>query len=106
MTRDRRIVIQAFTATQSSLGGEVKSWSTFATVWASRRDVKGNERFAAEQDIATRAAVYSIHWIDGVRETMRVTDAGVTYEIKGIADNRRQNWIELSVEAVNPPATA
>lgn len=103
---DRRVVIQTFTVVQSELGGETRTWSTFATVWAHRRDVRGSERFAAEQDIATRSAVYRIGWIDGIRETMRVVDAGVTWEITGIADNRRQNWIELSVEAVNPPATA
>lgn len=99
---DRQLTIQSATTTQDASGQEIETWATVATVWAARKDVRGSERFAAEQEIATRAATYRIRWITGVNEKMRVVDAGTTYGIVGIADDYRQGWMELSVEAVNP----
>jgi len=102
---DRRITIESAVTTLDSSGQPIAVWSTFATVWAARRDVRGSERFTAEQELATRTATYRMRWISGVNEEMRVVDAGVTYDIEGIADNRRQGWMELFCEAQNPVST-
>lgn len=103
-TLDRRIVIQTFTETQDAAGQPIATWATFATVWASRKDVRGNERFAAQQEIATRTATYRVRWLSGVTEEMRIVDAGTTYTVKGIADDERKGWMEIAVEATNPEA--
>ena len=42
----------------------------------------------------------------GVTEEMRVIEAGMTWGIVGIADNKRQGWMELMCEAINPSAVA
>ncbi len=57
-----------------------------------------------QQEIASRTAVYRMLWLSGVHERMRLVDAGTTYRIVGIADDRRRNLLELSVEALNPEA--
>lgn len=99
---DRQIVIKSATEAQDAAGQPISTWTTFATVWAERKDVRGSERFTAGQELAARTAVYRIRWLTGINEKMRVVDAGATYEITGIAENKRQGWAELSVEAINP----
>ena len=97
--------IQSLTATQDATGQPVESWSTFATVYANRRDVRGRERFEADQTIAVRSATYRIRWLAGLNETMRIVDAGTTYRIVGIADDYARGWMEISAEAFNPADT-
>ncbi|MCH7945880.1 MAG: phage head closure protein [Armatimonadetes bacterium] len=87
------------------LGEEVEVWTTFATVWAKRQDLKGRERFTARQRLALRTATYRIRWLGGLEEKMRVLDEGSTFEVVGIAGERRQGWLELSCEALNPATT-
>lgn len=103
---DRRVTIQSATTTQDASGQPIETWATLAVVWAGRRDVRGSERFGAQQDFATRTATYRMYWLSGIHERMRLVDAGTTYRITGIAASRRQNWLELSVEALNPEAVA
>jgi SPP1 family predicted phage head-tail adaptor len=99
---DRRIVIQSMVEALDGAGQPIKTWSEFATVWAKRKDLKGQERFAAQQRLATRTTIYRIRWLSGLGEKMRVLDEGSTYEIIGVAGERRQGWAELSCEALNP----
>ncbi len=99
---DRRILIKTSTEAPDGAGQPVKTWTTLATVWAKRSDVKGQERFAAQQRLATRTTTYRIRWRSGLDETLRVVDVGVTYEVTGVAGNYRQGWAELSCEALNP----
>lgn len=101
---DRQIVIQHATTVQNAAGEEVETWEPFATVWARRLDVRGRERFGSDQRFATRASVYRMRYLSGVSETMRVLDEGLTYQIVGLAGDARQDWAELTVEAVNPGA--
>lgn len=101
---DRRVVIKTATAVLDAAGQSIKTWTTLATVWAKRVDVKGQERFAAQQRLATRTTTYRIRWLAGLDETLRVIDVGVTYEVTGVAGNYRQGWAELSCEALNPAA--
>lgn len=101
---NHRITIEVATETKDAAGQPVASWSTFATVWADRRDVKGGERFASSQNIAERAATFRIRWRGDVNEKMRVLDEGATYEIVGIAGDRRGGWLELSCSSQNPEA--
>lgn len=103
---DRRVTVESFTTTADAAGEPIKTWSTFVTFWASRRDVRGWERFNGSQEIATRTAVYRSRWVAGIHERMRVVDAGTTYRIVGIADDERRNWLELTVEAIDPEAIA
>lgn len=102
---DRQVVIQSSSESRDSYGEPIATWSTFATVWAQRRDMRGSERFTAEHDVAVRSAVYRLYWMSGVDEQMRIVD-GATYRITGIAEDRRQNWLELTVEAIDPGSVA
>lgn len=101
---DRRVTIQSLTETQDSAGQPIKAYADLATIWAERRDVRGNERFASNQALAMRAAIFRIRWRTGMTEKMRLIDDGTTYDVTGIAGDRRKGWMELSCEAFNPAA--
>lgn len=101
---NRRVTIQSATVAQDENGEPIQTWATFKTVWAERKDVRGAERFDADQRLAIRTATFRIRWLESVSEHMRVIDAGTIYDVKGIAEERRQGWLELSCESINPVA--
>jgi SPP1 family predicted phage head-tail adaptor len=49
---DRRISIESKTVVQDEFGQPVETWAELATVWAHKRDIRANERFRAQQEIA------------------------------------------------------
>ncbi len=102
---DRRIVFQSASEVRDSHGEPIATWSTFATVWAQRKDVRSQERFTSDQRLAVRSAMFRLYWLAGIDEAMRIIDDGATYEITGIAGNKRQNWMEITA-AVNNPAVS
>lgn len=103
---DRRVTIQSATEARDAHGQAVTTWATFAEVAARRRDTRSGERAAAQQTLAARSATYRIRWRAGITEKMRLVDDGVTWQITGIADNRREGWMELACEAINPAAVS
>lgn len=80
------VSIESATDTQDQYGEPIKSWSSFAEVWASREDLSGQEAFAAQQvkaDITTR---FSIRYVEGITATMRVRMGLTLYNIESVAD--------------------
>lgn len=102
---DRRITIEQPSTSQDSLGEEVTTWSTFATAWADRIDMRGRERFDADQDIATRIATFRLRWLAGVTDEMRIQDEGAAWYVTGVAGDEREGWLELTAEAQNAVGT-
>ena len=93
--RDRRIVIESKTETRSGTGAASETWATFATKWAAKRDVRGDERFRAAQIEDRVETVWNIRWRSGLDPAMRVSYGGDYYEIKGIVELGRHAELEL-----------
>lgn len=59
-------------------GEPVAVWTTFAEVWAKRRDTRGREYFAGTeapgQLTAEATAVFTTYWIEGLEMAMRLVD--------------------------------
>ena len=102
---DRRIIIQSAATAPDAAGQLIETWTDLATVWAKRKDLRGQERFAAQQRLAARTTTYRIRWLSGLGEKLRVLDEGSTYEVVGVAGERRQGWAELSCAARDPAVT-
>lgn len=101
---DRRITIQQPTLTKDEYGQETKpTWSTFATVWAEMDDRSGSEGFKADQLTATRNTVFTIRWIDGLRETMRILYNYRYYDIQSIKSPDRKRTLEVATLMVDDP---
>lgn len=98
---DRRITIEMVTDPDVPVGEE--TWTERATVWAGKGEIRGRERFTAQQDLATRTAIWTIRYRADVTETDRIVDdQGVTWGITGLAERGRREWLEISAEARNP----
>lgn len=98
---DRQVVIQTFSEERDAAGQPVKTWSTFATVWAEKRDMRGSERFDAQQIVDDEVATFVIRWLAGVTAEMRVVADGRTYEIVGApAEIGRREGLEITGKAI------
>lgn len=92
---DRRIVIESATEAQDSYGEAIKTWSTFATVWAKATPNRGDERFAANQIVAQADSMFRIRWQSGVTTKMRINYDGQIYDIVYLAELGRHEALDL-----------
>lgn len=94
---DRRITIEDVTRGQSGTGQPVETWSVFATVWASKRDLRGREYFEARADQAEVTTEFKIRPLTGLKREMRIQYDGETYDIMHIAElGRREGHMILA----------
>lgn len=99
---DRRVVIQTSAETQDAMGAPSVTWSTFATVWASRRDTRGSERVRAGAETAMADAVFRIRYLAGVTAKMRVLEGSDTWDIEAVAELGRREGLDLTCSRVRP----
>ena len=92
---DREITIEAVTETRTATGAVSKSWATFATVWAERRDVRASEQFKANREMAERATVWRIRYLPGLTEKHRINDGVQIWDIDAIAEIGRRDGLEI-----------
>ena len=107
---DRLVKLQKYTASQDTYGEETKTWSDIATVWAKKKDLKGTERWLANQNIAKVTCIYVTRYRSDVTPLCRLIDAdGRTYNITAAVEVGRKEGLWLYVEAradttvENPP---
>lgn len=93
---DQRVTIQQKQVTRSSIGEELVTWVTVATVWARVEPIRGNEFFAAAQmQDATDHRVTIRHRNDVTRD-MRVVWGSIELDIVSVIDvNAQRENIEL-----------
>lgn len=68
----QQIIIQQATETRTSTGAIITTWSTLATVRASKEDLKGREYFQAQQIQTLANARFVIRYLETVRAKMRI----------------------------------
>lgn len=99
---DRRVVIQRATeGAQDGFGQPSMTWSTHATVWASRSDVKDAEKVAAGQrdsGLMSRFVVRSTSDTRSVTTQDRLSYDSATWNISGVKEtgDGRNRFIELT----------
>lgn len=81
---DRQIELQSATQLLSADHNEpVKTWSTYAVVWAQARYLSEAESYSAEKWFAERLMVFRIRWRDDLDAEHRIRFDGAIYEIRG-----------------------
>lgn len=81
-----RITIESYTATRGTMGGEVKTWATVATIWASKAHQTSREFFAAAKVNAEITDLFIIRYRSGITPKMRVSFDSKYYDILGADD--------------------
>jgi len=79
--RNTRITIQNKSVARSNAGDEVETWSTLATVWAKRTDVRGQEYYAANSLLEQGDVVFSVLYIAGVTVESRIVAGDEMFDV-------------------------
>jgi SPP1 family predicted phage head-tail adaptor len=100
---DRRVDLQHRTLTRNTTNGEeVETWSTYAAVWAEKKDVRGREFFAAQQSNSDITTTWRIRYRGDVVATDKLVHGGLSYNVTSIAEIGRRDGLELQATAVRP----
>lgn len=75
------ITIQETSATADSLGTKVKSWVTYAQVYAEKDPKRGREFFAENKQQDSLTTVWRMRYLAGVTAKMRVSFNGEFFDI-------------------------
>jgi SPP1 family predicted phage head-tail adaptor len=98
---DRRIELQHQVLTRNATTGEEEvGYTTYATVWAGKRDVRGREFFAAQQVNSDITTIWQIRYRTDVLATDRLVIDGLYYNILPPAEIGRRDGLEIQATAV------
>ena len=101
---DRMIIIQEPVNTNDEYNQpEPTSWTTFTTVWAIVEDKSGSESYQADQLTASRTTVFTIRYLSGVTELMRVLFNDRYYDIQWLKYPDRNRTIEIGALIMDDP---
>lgn len=99
---NRRLQFQRFTAVDDGLQ-MVEAWADHGSpIWAGRKDVSDSERVAAgwlEATSVARFTVRSSSFTRGLTPKDRLTTEGRDYDIQGIKELGRRDWLEITAIA-------
>lgn len=99
-----QVVIQSKTVTgRDAKGGEVVTWTTFATVQADVVPLRGREYLAVRQAQAELQVRVVMRYIPGVTPEMRLVHGTTIYDIADVIDvDGRRRTLELMCAAEAP----
>lgn len=96
---DRQITIQTATQTTDAWNHPTDTWSTLATVWATRTDRRSAEVVETAQVTGLTTTDWTIRYLSGVTHDARIIgDDGHTYEIRGIQEIGRREGLRIITE--------
>lgn len=98
---DRLVTLQIKTVgAKDDYGEETQTWADHP-VWAERRELRGDEKWTAQQVLGTRACTYRIYYRTDLTVEDRLVDGSDTYDIQAINDIGRREGLELVCVARN-----
>jgi len=81
----RRVALQSPTDSLDSYGQAIRTWATYATVWASVVSTPGAEPQSALTQVPTISYTVTIRYRDDVLSTHRMTYGSTTLNIVGVS---------------------
>jgi SPP1 family predicted phage head-tail adaptor len=85
---------------RSSTGERATTYTTYATVRAGKKDLRGRELYAANQVQAEVSTVFEIRYRDDVLRTDRIVCEGVNYNVRHVAEIGRGRGLEVHTTAL------
>jgi SPP1 family predicted phage head-tail adaptor len=86
---NRRITIQQLVQAKNQTGGMVASWEQFAVRRANVNNLSGTEGLATKAhggEVADARTIFTMRYLAGVTETMRVLYGGKVFNIRFVND--------------------
>jgi SPP1 family predicted phage head-tail adaptor len=98
-TLDHVAKIWRRTVTRDDVGGEIETWAIWRTIKVGKRDISADERFRANQEIASDTSVFTAHWLAGLTVQDRMEVDEKMYDIIAIAELGRRSGLEITATA-------
>lgn len=96
---DRLVTLYKRTvASLTDFGEETATWDT-VQVWAERLELRGDERWTAQQVVGTRACRYRIRYRTDLAVDDLLVDGSDTYDVHAIVELGRKEGLELTCTA-------
>jgi SPP1 family predicted phage head-tail adaptor len=99
---DRRIVLQRATFAPNGFNEPVATWSDLITVWGTVYQVTDVEQFRAQEigaEATTRITIRYSSEVADLGPTDRVAFGGREYNITGVRELGRREWLEIRAVA-------
>lgn len=100
------IIIQPTVATGTANSDRITGWTTFATVWAKKKDSPGSEQVVDDRVVYAQTTTWTIRYLSGLTQLMRIRFNGKIYEIISITDDgSRDRWQEVVTSLLDSETT-
>lgn len=96
--KDRQIILKSCSETKDGFGGITETYTAVQTVWASVKDLRGNQFFAAQQMNSAITTKFTIAYRDDIGACWRIEFKGREYDIIGIPVEIGRN-VDLEIMA-------
>jgi SPP1 family predicted phage head-tail adaptor len=99
---DRRIVLQRAAVAPNDFNEPVATWSDLITVWAAVYQLTDVEQFRAQEigaEVTTRFTISYSSEVADLGSTDRVAFDGREYNITGVRELGRREWLEIRAVA-------
>ena len=98
-----RITFQMIVSTVNENGFEVEEKQEFKTVWAAIANLHGREYFAAMAVQAENTVKFTVRYLEGIDQNMKILFQGKTYAITAIDNIKYKNrYLEIQATEVEP----
>lgn len=97
---DQQVTLYSSTATQDSLGQEVKSWTSQGTVWAIVREDHGTESVRGNEMSENEPLTVIIRGGTGVTTGWKLEYNSDTYRIVSTRRMGREHWTEIKANRI------
>ena len=94
-TLDRIIQLREKRVTKNEFQEPVETWFTQVTLPASKKSVRGDERFSGDQTVASMDTIFSIRYMPGITSQNRIVCEGIEYDIVAPVELGRREGLEL-----------
>lgn len=79
-------------------GEPVQNWITFISCWAKQDFRSAAESKRANQITGSNTNTFTIHFYPGVKQAMRIVEGDYTYNILGVKNIGRRQYLEIEAE--------
>ncbi len=93
------ITVQQPSVTKDEIGGQVRTWSTFASPWAVAKPTGGSQRTFAGKIDNPAGVEFTIRYVSGITEKMRISWGSRLFDIKNVLNvDERNIYLVLKTE--------
>lgn len=97
--RDRKIIIQRSSMSETVIGAPEPAWSTLHELWAEVVSVGGKEQGASGREMSARLSRFVILYKPGLKESDRISYDGMIWDIIAFRELGFREGIEITAEA-------